>query len=150
MPTRLSLALLALAFLMSAAGLPRPAAAQMVPRMVSYPRTSTAVTPCAPELQSAISVRRTVRYDARSWSETASTFEGPGCAPESTLFTERIGGDYDAARTQPWVVTYRTITPTQIGAAYLQQQCAGYAWAAGVAQKVTADSCGSIAFLRTR
>ena len=62
----------------------------------------------------------------------------------------RVGGDYDSTRNDPWTIAYRTITPTQLGAAYLQQQCGGYAWAAGVAQSVTADACGAVALLRTR
>jgi hypothetical protein len=150
MSTRAQFALFALAFLASIAGAAQPAAAQMVPRMVSYPRSSTTVTPCTPDLQSALSTRRTIRYDARSWSETALTFAGENCSPESALFALQTGGAYDAAQSVPWTVTYRRITPTQIGAAYLKQQCGQYAWAAGVAQNVTADACGSIAFLRTR
>jgi hypothetical protein len=150
MPTRPTLALFTLAFLASAAGAAQPASAQMVPRMVSYPRTSTTVTPCTPDLQSSLSTRRTIRYDARSWNETTLTFAGAGCSPESTLFALQIGGGYDAAQASHWTVTYRTITPTQIGVAYLQQQCGRYAWAAGVAQDVTADACGAIALLRTR
>jgi len=150
MPTRLSLALLALAFLVSTAGLPRPAAAQMVPRMISYPRSSTTVTPCTAQGQSPISTRRTTHYDARSWSEATSAFSGSTCARASTLFVLEIGGTYDAAQSSPWIVTYRTITPTQIGSAYLQQQCGGYAWTAGVVQNVTAGPCAAIALLQTR
>jgi hypothetical protein len=150
MPIRPSLALFALAFLASMAAVAQPASAQMVPRMVSYPRSSTTVTPCTPDEQSSLSRLRTIRYDTRSWSETTLTFAGSICSPESTLFSLQIGGGYDAAQDSHWTVTYRTITPTQIGVAYLQQQCGRYAWAAGVAQNVTADACGSIAFLRTR
>ncbi len=148
MPTRLTLALFALAFLSSVAGAAQPASAQMVPRMVSYPRTSTTVTLCTPELRSSLSTRRTIHYDARSWSETTITFADANCSPESMLFALQTGGDYDVAQSSHWTVAYRTITPTPIGAAYLQQQCGRYAWAAGVAQDVSADACGAIALLR--
>jgi hypothetical protein len=149
MPTRPTLALFALVFLSSVSGAVQPASAQMVPRMVSYPRTSTTVTPCTPDLQSPLFTRRTIHYDARSWIETTVTFAGADCSPESTLYALQIGGAYDAAQASHWTVAYRTITPTRIGAAYLQQQCGRYAWAAGVAQDVTADTCGAIALLRT-
>jgi hypothetical protein len=149
MPTRPSHALFALAFLVSVAGVALPASAQMVPRMVSYPRSSTIVTPCTTERQSSLSTQRTTRYEARSWSETTITFADANCSPESMLFALQTGGDYEA-QSSHWTVTYRTITPTRIGAAYLQQQCGRYAWAAGVAQSVTADACGAIALLRTR
>jgi hypothetical protein len=119
----------------------------MVPRLVSYARNGTVTTACTTNPQTSLSSRRAIVYDRGNWTETLAIFEDRSCSPESTMFTLRAGGKYDAASASPWNVAYRTITPTALGAAYLQQQCAQYPWDPGVAQNVQAGGCGSLASL---
>jgi hypothetical protein len=147
--TSFAAALLAVAFLGLVAAVPQVASAQMVPRLVSYPRAGTVVTPCSIDPQSSLSNRRTIQYDRSGWSETVAIFRDPNCSSASTLFTIRIGGSY-AGATPTQAVAYRSVTPSPIGAAYLQQHCGQYAWSAGVMQNVTAESCGSLAALPAR
>jgi hypothetical protein len=146
MTTRTSLpaAMLAVALLGLVAAVPQGSSAQMVPRLVSYPRVGTVVTPCAIDPQSSLSNRRTIQYGRNVWRETLAIFQDSDCSAASTLFTVRMGGTYTGA-TLAQAVAYRSVTPSPIGAAYLQQHCGQYAWSAGVMQNVTAESCGSLA-----
>jgi hypothetical protein len=147
MPTRTSMALLALLFLALTTGAPRPVSAQVVPRLVHYARNNTVVSACSVEAQTSLSSRRTIAYDRGNWTETIAIYSGNGCSPESNLYTVRAGGRYVADSASPWVVAYRTVTPTAIGAAYLQQQCSQYSWGAGVTQNLSSTGCESIASL---
>jgi hypothetical protein len=148
MKMRLQLAIATLALLTLAAGIPERAGAQMVPRLVSYPRNTIAVAACAFDPATALSNRRTIEYAHGTWRETLAVFGDRTCAPESALFTVSAGGRYEPAAPSPWNVAYRTITPTPIGTAYLQQQCGQYAWSAGVVQSISDERCGSLALLR--
>jgi hypothetical protein len=138
---------LTLAALAIAAGIPQQASAQMVPRLVSYPRPATSVAACSVDPQTSLANRRSIAYARGSWNETIEIFKAPNCAPESKLFTVRTGGGYQAGGTLASAAAYRTVTPSPSGAAFLQQQCGQYAWSAGVPQNVSAASCGVVASL---
>jgi hypothetical protein len=146
MATRTSFVAAALAFALIGlvAAVPADVSAQMVPRLVSHPRVATVMMPCSVDAQSSLSNRRTIQYGRTGWDETIAIFRDPNCSPGSTLFTIRMGSSY-AGATPSQAVAYRSVTPSPIGAAYLQQHCGQYAWSAGVMQNVTAESCGSLA-----
>ena len=121
----------------------------MVPRLVSYARNGTVSTACTIDPRTLAFEPALDRLRARHTGPRRCRSTKIGrCSPESTLFTLHAGGKYDAASGSPWNVAYRTVTPTALGAAYLQQQCASYPWGAGVAQNVTAGGCESLASAR--
>jgi len=115
----------------------------MVPRLVTYVRPETIVSPCAAGTDGRSS-RRTIAYGRDRWDETLVIFDGQGCAPDATLFTLRLGGGYDSA-SGAQAVAYRTVTPTANGSAYLQRQCGQYAWTPGVVQDLAGATCEGLA-----
>jgi hypothetical protein len=147
MTARTALPALALALAAVAAGTPPRASAQMVPRLVSYPRDGAVSTPCAADPQSPLSSRRTIAYAAGAWHETVVIYRDRACAPAAALFTMQAGGGYRSGASVPWIVAYRTVTPTPLGAAYLQQQCGQVAWSPGVMQIVSPQNCAALAAL---
>ena len=115
---------LALAALLSAvlAGA-RPAAAQLVPRLVDYPVVRVAA--CSPDPAGGVSRQVVTNGPQRS----VRVYASPVCEPATLLFTIVRGTSGS-----------NSIVPTQSGAAFLADRCGEYAWQPGIAQDVT-DRC---------
>ena len=111
--------LAALAIALFGAG-SRPAAAQMVPRLVDYPVTAACVT----DTHTGLAQERIANRIA--------VFSVAGCPANALLYTVSTAH----GRT--------TVTPTALGVAFLAESCAQYPWTAGSAQDVSASGCGDL------
>ncbi|MBV8490261.1 MAG: hypothetical protein JO199_07010 [Candidatus Eremiobacteraeota bacterium] len=103
-----------------------PAAAQLVPRLVEYPVVHASACHAGPE--AGLASRRVASGGS---SPRTEVYSGSACAREALLFT----------------VSEHTVTPTQLGASFLNRQCGDVVWTANAPADIAAAGCSAITVL---
>ena len=111
-----------------------PVQAQMVPSLVYYPTTATNAGPCNAQHGTTLSTQRVVTYAKPYWRERVQreelrVYAAPDCSSDSLLYT------LTADTTANGIA--RTIVPTSLGIAALEQQCTSAPWQANVSSGIT-------------